>query len=99
MKTFEIEYHGETITITPGDGYKLSYADGRWLTIKQQSDDTGVVSIFNDNIDYRTAAVWVIDKKSEGPDWMNREQLQVIGELVSRKEKEAAEHTAVESRA
>jgi hypothetical protein len=88
MKTFEIEYHDEVIRVSVEDNYKLSYPDGRWLILKKRSDDTGVVSSFNDNTSYSTASVWAVESKSEGPDWVNREQLQVIGELVVRKELE-----------
>jgi len=86
MKTFEIEYHNETIRVTAEGNYKLSYPDGRWLILGKQMDDTGTVSIFNDNINYDVAPVWTIQDKSEGPDWVNKEQAQVIGELVLRKE-------------
>ena len=86
MKTFEIEYHNETIRVAAEGNYKLSYPDGRWLILGKQLDDTGTVSIFNDNINYGAASVWTIQDKSEGPDWVNKEQAQVIGELVLRKE-------------
>src|SRR3954470_9743356 len=89
MKAFDIEYHNERITVSGEDNYKLTYPDGRWLVIEKQAGDTGTVSIFNDNTNYGTVSIWVIRSKSEGPDWVNREQLQVIGELVLRKEKEA----------
>ena len=86
MKTFEIEYHDEVIRVSAEDNYKLSYPDGRWLILGRRSDDTGVVSTFNDNTNYGTTSLWALESKSEGPDWVNREQLQVIGELVVRKE-------------
>jgi hypothetical protein len=89
MKTFEIEYHNETVRVSAEDNYKLSYSDGRWLVLEKRSDDTGTVSIFNDSTSYGATSVWAIQSKSEGPDWVNREQLQVIGELLVRKEKEA----------
>jgi len=88
MKTFEIEYHSESVRVSADENYKLSYPDGRWMIIEQRSDDTGVVSTFNDNTRYGANSVWVVESKSEGPDWVNREQLQVIGELVVRKEME-----------
>lgn len=98
MKTFEIEYHNEVIRVSAADGYKLSYPDGRWLILEKRSDDTGIVSIFNDNTSYGATSVWAVKSKSEGPDWVNREQLQVIGELVVRKEMEL-ENSAPAARA
>ena len=86
MKTFEIEYHNEIIRVAADGNYKLSYPDGRWLILEKQLDETGTVSIFNDNINYDVAPVWTIQDKSEGPDWVNKEQAQVIGELALRKE-------------
>lgn len=100
MKAFDIEYHDERIKVSGDDNYRLTYPDGRWLVLEKQAGDTGTVSIFNDNTNYGTISMWVIQSKSEGPDWVNREQLQVIGELVVRKGKEAErENYASASRA
>ncbi len=95
MKAFDIEYHNEVIQVSAGNHYKLSYPDDRWLVIQKQTGDTGTVSLFNDNTNYATTSMWVVQSKSEGPDWINREQLQVIGELVVRKEKEAEHDNTV----
>jgi hypothetical protein len=78
MKTFEIEYHDEIIRVLAEDNYTLSYPDGRWLILEKKSDD---------------APVWLVKNKSKGPDWMNREQAQVIGELLHRKEMELENST------
>ena len=93
MKTFNIEYHHDIITITPmeselNDKYRLDYTDGRWMIIDKRPDDTKTVATFNANISYSTATVWVAENKSEGPDWLNSEQLQVIAEIMLRKEQE-----------
>ena len=95
MKTFNIEYHNEQIRIEPieadsesSEKYRLDYNDGRWLVMDKRPDDTKTVATFNANISYSTATVWAIEKKSEGPDWINAEQLQVIGEMISRKQQE-----------
>lgn len=98
MKTFSIDYHREHITIEfigmeSLEKYKLMYEDGRWLIMDKRPDDTKTVATFNDNISYSTASVWAVESKSEGPDWINREQLQVIGEIISNKQKEL-EHSA-----
>jgi len=95
MKAFDIEYHDQRIQVNAENNYKLTYPDDRWLVIEKQSGDTGTVSIFNDNTNYGTTSMWVIQSKSEGPDWVNREQLQVIGELVVRKEKELENENAL----
>jgi hypothetical protein len=81
------------ITIAPHgtesiEKYRLSYDDGRWLVMDKRPDDTKTVATFNANISYSTATVWAVESKSEGPDWVNTEQLQVIGELIARKEQE-----------
>ena len=98
MKAFDIEYHNQQIQVSGEQNYKLTYPDGRWLVIEKQSGDTGTVSIFNDNAKYGTTSMWVVQSKSEGPDWVNREQLQVIGELVVRKAAEN-ENAVVATRA
>jgi hypothetical protein len=93
MNTFSIDYHNDQIMIesineTSNEQYHLSYRDGRWLVMGKRPDDTKTVATYNDNISYSTATVWAIEKKSEGPDWINMEQLQVIGELISRRAQE-----------
>jgi len=93
MKSFSIEYHNEVIAVEPieaaaNEQYRLGYKDGRWLIMGKRPDDTKTVATYNENISYSTATVWAVENKSEGPDWINPEQLQVIGELVSRKERE-----------
>ena len=93
MEKFSIEYHNELIRIAAHgiesvEKYRLSYDDGRWLIMDKRPDDTKTVATFNANISYSTASVWAVESKSEGPDWVNTEQLQVIGELITRKEQE-----------
>ncbi|MEP6727454.1 MAG: hypothetical protein ABJC98_16665 [Bacteroidota bacterium] len=93
MEKFSIEYHNEPISIEPMgieqiEKYRLTYGDGRWLVMDKRPDDTKTVATFNANISYSTASVWAVESKSEGPDWINTEQLQVIGELIARKEQE-----------
>jgi len=93
MEKFSIEYHNELIRIASHgiesvEKYRLSYDDGRWLIMDKRPDDTKTVATFNANISYSTATVWAVESKSEGPDWVNTEQLQVIGELITRKEQE-----------
>ena len=90
MENFSIEYHNELIRVESigmdlTEKYQLEYEDGRWLTIGKRPDDTKTVATFNANISYSTATVWVIEGKSEGPDWINMEQLQVVGEIITRK--------------
>ena len=99
MKSFSIEYHNELISIEPveaasNEQYRLNYNEGRWLVMGKRPDDTKTVATYNENISYSTATVWAVENKSEGPDWINPEQLQVIGELVTRKEKEMSSSTA-----
>jgi hypothetical protein len=93
MNRFNIEYHHDQISIEPvnetsNEQYRLSYHDGRWLVMGKRPDDTKTVATFNDNISYSTATVWAIEQKSEGPDWINMEQLQVIGEMIQRRAQE-----------
>ena len=98
MEPFSIEYHNQVIKVLPIEGestdkYKLTYQDGRWLTMDKKPDDSKTVATFNANISYSTSMVWAIEDKSEGPDWVNAEQLQVIGEIITRKAQEF-QHTA-----
>ena len=104
MKEFSIDYHREHINIEfigiEGlEKYRLSYDDGRWLVMDKRPDDTKTVATYNDNISYSTASVWAIESKSQGPDWINREQLQVIGEIISNKQKDINHSAAQVSRA
>ncbi len=100
MEKLSIEYHNELISVTPvglesADKYQLTYQDGRWLVMEKRPDDTKTVATFNANISYSTATVWAIESKSEGPDWINAEQLQVIGEIIARKSNELEHAIAV----
>ena len=90
MENFSIEYHNELIRVESigmetTEKYRLTYEDGRWLTMDKRPDDTKTVATFNANVSYSTATVWVVESKSEGPDWINMEQLQVVGEIITRK--------------
>ena len=101
MKHFNVEYHNDNIQVSPVEGlaneqYRLDYPDGRWLIMGKRPDDTKTVATYNENISYSTATVWAIESKAGGPDWVNTEQLQVIGELIARKEQEIAARTITE---
>ncbi|HTL08641.1 MAG TPA: hypothetical protein VL307_10305 [Chitinophagaceae bacterium] len=98
MEQFSIEYHNQVIRISPIEGestdrYKLTYQDDRWLIIDKKPEESKTVATFNASVSYSTATVWAIEQKSEGPDWVNTEQLQVIGEIITRKAQEL-QHTA-----
>lgn len=93
MENFSIDYHNEHISVSDMhieslEKFRLSYPDGRWLVMEKRPDDSKTVATFNANISYSTATVWAIESKSEGPDWINAEQLQVIGEIIARKAQE-----------
>lgn len=83
---FDIVYHDQTINVTAGRHYRLNFPDGRWLALGRYPDDTQTTSVENANISYSLAFVWVVEDKSAGPEWLNNEQVQVLGELVKRKE-------------
>lgn len=85
---FEIVYRNQVIKVVPGKSYRLIFPDGRWLLIGRYPDDTHTTAVDNANISYSTAFVWVIEDKTGGPDWLNPEQVQVLGELIHRKETE-----------
>lgn len=65
--------------------FHLTFPGDRWLIMSQHPDDMKTVATYNDNISYSTGTVWAIDEQSEGPDWINTEQLQVLGEIVLRR--------------
>jgi hypothetical protein len=88
MKKFSIHYLDQTIGVETGDHYQLYFPDGRQLAIQKYPDDTQTTPVENGNISYSNAFVWVIENKSIGPAWLNHEQLQVLGELIKRKEQE-----------
>jgi hypothetical protein len=88
MNTHTLNFHSKTILaerIEKGTSemYKLSWPDGRHLVMEQQDEirtesTTGVFERETNN------TRWVIVYDDGGPAWVNTEQLQVIGELVTR---------------
>jgi hypothetical protein len=86
MRTFNIIYQDETVQVQTGNHYRLQFPDGRWLVIEKYPDDTSTTAVENANISYSYRFIWVIEEPTGHPDWINDEQLQVIGELVLRKE-------------
>lgn len=95
MEKTTIEYHGEKIAVElpvedAQQQYRLVFPGNRWLVMSQHPDDTKTVATYNDNISYSTGTVWAIDAQSEGPDWINAEQLQVLGEIILRRLSERA---------
>ncbi|MDE3247190.1 MAG: hypothetical protein KGO82_00930 [Bacteroidota bacterium] len=95
MQHMTIEYHGMTIIVqAPAEDeqqqFRLIFPGDRWLLMSQHPDDTKTVATYNDNISYSTGTVWAIDEQSQGPDWINAEQLQVLGEIVLRKTQQKA---------
>jgi hypothetical protein len=88
---FEITYNGQVIKIQSGNTYGVHFPDGRWLSVNRYPDDTKTVPVENENISYSLAFVWVVEDKSPGPGWLSNEQVQVIGELIRRKEIELDE--------
>jgi hypothetical protein len=83
---FEIMYHDEVISVNSRNNYRLSFPGNRWLTIHCYPDDTQTTPVENANISYSLASVWVVEEKSPGPDFLTNEEVQVIGELIKRKE-------------
>jgi hypothetical protein len=88
---FDIVYQDQVIKVTPDSHYRLTFPDGRWLLVGRHPDDTRTTSVENANISYSMAFVWVVEDASAGPNWLNHEQVQVIGELIKRKETELEE--------
>jgi hypothetical protein len=87
-KNFTLEYHHDSIKVATGDNYQLTWPDGRWLKIHCQEDYSKTEASSDAGTRQMVSSQWVIDATSGGPDWVNREQLQVIGELINRKEQE-----------
>ncbi|MEP6746313.1 MAG: hypothetical protein ABJB86_01235 [Bacteroidota bacterium] len=87
-KDFEICYHDQVVTIHAGDNYRLTFPDGRWVLIHCYPDDTQTTSVDNANISYSLASVWVIEDKAPGAGFLTTEEIQVVGELIKRKEAE-----------
>jgi len=88
MKKFTVHYLNQAIEVERRDDYQLRFPDGPQMTIQKYPDDTQTTPVENGNISYSTAFVWVVENKSPGPIWLNNEQLQVLGELIKRKEQE-----------
>ena len=88
-KKFTLEYHNESIRIETGNNYRLTWPDGRWLTMECKDDYSKTQASSDEDVRQITSCQWTITETSGGPDWINREQLQVVGELILRKEPEA----------
>lgn len=91
MKNFSVAYHNDTIRVEGDEQYRLTFPDDRWLDVKLQADYSRVVASSDSDTRQTAPEEWVILSTSGGPDWINREQIQVIGELISRKEEAAKE--------
>jgi hypothetical protein len=88
MKHFSIGYHNDNIKVETGDDYRLIFPDGRWLVMDLKEDFSKTIASSDPDIRQHTPTHWVITSTSGGPEWINREQLQVMGELISRKVQE-----------
>jgi hypothetical protein len=88
MKNFSIAYHNDSIKVEAGDSYRLVFPDGRWLIMDFKEDYSKTVASSDADIRQHTPTQWVITSTSGGPDWINRAQLQVMGELINRKVRE-----------
>ncbi|MEP6749130.1 MAG: hypothetical protein ABJB86_15460 [Bacteroidota bacterium] len=88
-KKFTVEYHNESIRIEKGSHYRLTWHDGRWLTIECKDDYSKTQASSDEGVRQIIPSKWTVIETSGGPDWINREQLQVVGELILRKEPEA----------
>ena len=87
-KNFSIEYHNDSIKVESNGGYRLTWPDKRWLLIKCLEDYSKTQASTDEATRQITPCQWTIESTSGGPDWINREQLQVVGELINRKEQE-----------
>jgi hypothetical protein len=87
-KKFTLEYHNESIRIETGSHYRLTWPDGRWLTMECKDDYSKTQASSDASTRQIIPNQWTIIEISGGPDWINREQLQVVGELIVRKEPE-----------
>ncbi|GAC1597042.1 MAG: hypothetical protein NVS3B8_09940 [Chitinophagaceae bacterium] len=85
MKNFSIYYHNESIKVETGNYYRLIFPGGRWLMINCQEDYSKTVASSDEDTRQSIPSEWVVVSTSGGPDWVNREQLQVLGELLIRK--------------
>lgn len=88
MKHFSIVYHNDTIKVETGNSYKLIFPDDRWLIMDCKEDYSKTIASSDADTRQQIPSEWVITSTSGGPDWLNREQLQVLGELVNRKVQE-----------
>jgi hypothetical protein len=88
-KNFTVEYHNNSIKVEIGDNHRLTWPDGRWLLMNCQEDYSKTQASTDADTRQIAPYQWVVDSTSGGPDWINREQLQVVGELISRKEQES----------
>ncbi len=91
MKKFSISYHNESIAVEQDEHFRLIFPGNRWLTIKNQEDFSKTIASSDEATRQNIPSEWVVVSTSGGPDWVNREQLQVLGELINRK---AAEQEA-----
>ena len=64
--------------------YKLTFPDGRWITMEQKEDFSQTVASSDEDSRQNIPTHWIVLRTSGKPDWVNREQVQVLGELVIR---------------
>ncbi|MEO6314383.1 MAG: hypothetical protein ABIU63_09735 [Chitinophagaceae bacterium] len=93
-KKFTVVYHNEKIDVQAGEHYRLTWPDGRWLVMDCKDDYSKTPASSDAEARQVISCIWVIETSSGGPDWVNREQLQVIGELLKRREQEWQKHSA-----
>jgi hypothetical protein len=87
-KKIPVEYHNERIIAETGENYRLTWPDGRWLIMEYKEDHSKTMASSDADSRHITPSLWMVDSTSGGPAWINREQLQVLGELIKRKEQE-----------
>jgi hypothetical protein len=93
-KNLTLEYHNNAITVESGENYRLTWPDGRWLIMNCQEDYSKTQASTDADTRHIIPCQWTVESTSGGPDWINREQLQVVGELIGRKEKEQELHAS-----
>lgn len=84
MKHFTIEFHSQAIQVEQNGEIKLIFPDGRWLTMEKREDYSQTVASSDEDSRQSIPTHWAVLRTSGKPDWVNREQVQVLGELVTR---------------
>jgi len=88
MEKFRIYYQGQAIEVEKDTHYRLYFPDGSQLLMRQYPDDTSTTPVENYNISYSNSLIWAIEDKTEAPAWIDYKQLQVLGDLLKRKEED-----------